>query len=125
MGLVTVHAQMGASQEDLREIEFLVDTGAFDSFLPPELGADLGISFPVPSRVMLADKRIDEVSVGVAYLRLIGREGGVIVATMDVPMPLMGASALEALGLKVDPVAETVEPSRPFGPAALAIGRPL
>jgi len=38
---------------------------------------------------------------------------------MDVPMPLLGATALEILGLKVNPVEETLEPSRPFGPAAL------
>jgi predicted aspartyl protease len=38
---------------------------------------------------------------------------------MDVPMPLLGASALESLGLKVDPVEEVLEHSRPFGPAAL------
>jgi len=59
------------------------------------------------------------VPVGVAYLRLEGREGGVILAGMDVPMPLLGATALEILGLKVNPVEEKLEPSRPFGPAAL------
>jgi hypothetical protein len=55
----------------------------------------------------------------VAYLKLADREGGIIVASMDVPMPLLGATELEILGLRVNPVEERVEHSRPFGPAAL------
>ncbi|PKB79238.1 MAG: hypothetical protein BZY88_14315 [SAR202 cluster bacterium Io17-Chloro-G9] len=110
------------------EVEFLVDTGSFYSFVPPELGESLGISFPVTSRVVMADSRTVEVGVGVGYLRLGDRAGGIIVAAMEVPMPLLGASALEVLGIKVDPVEEILEHSRPFGPAALAsapLDRPL
>jgi predicted aspartyl protease len=80
----------------------------------------MGISFPVTSKVVLADSRTIEVQIGVAYLRIGDRESGVIVAAMDVPKLLMGSSALEVLGLKVDPVTEAIEASRPFGPAALA-----
>ena len=43
-----------------------------------------------------------------------------MVAAMNVPMPLLGASALEVLGMKVDTVSEVLEHSRPFGPSALA-----
>jgi len=119
MGLVKVKGHIGIRQQNLREVEFLADTGSFYSFLPPGLAANLGITFPVTSKVILADSRITEVPVGVAYLRLMDREGGVLVASMNVPMSLLGASALEALGLKVNPVDETLEYSRPFGPAAL------
>lgn len=119
MGLVTATAEIGLSAENLVEVEFLVDTGALYTFLPPDLAEALGLSFPVKSTVVLADRRIMEVPVGVAFLRLADREGGVLVATMDVPMPLLGAIALEVLGLKVDPVLETLEHTRPFGPAAL------
>jgi hypothetical protein len=38
---------------------------------------------------------------------------------MDVVEPLLGVTALEALGLKVNPVAETLEYARPYGPAVL------
>jgi predicted aspartyl protease len=38
---------------------------------------------------------------------------------MNVPIPLLGVIALEVLGLKVNPVDETLEHSRPFGPMAL------
>lgn len=115
-----VIADIGLNRDGFQEIEFLVDTGFFYTFLPSDLAESMGIDFPVTSRVVLADSREAEVRVGVAYLRLEDREGGIMVATMNVPMPLLGASALEILGLKVDPVTEVLEHSRPFGPSALA-----
>ena len=123
--MVKVVAKIGLSEDRLQDVEFLVDTGSFYSFVTPEMGEALGISFPVTSRDVMADNRTVEVGVGIAYLRLDDREGGIIVAEMDVPMPLLGASALEALGLKVDPVAEKLEFSRPFGPAALTALAPV
>ena len=117
MRLATATAEIGLSAENLVEVEFLVDTGSLYTFLPPELAATLGLSFPIRSSVALADRRTVEVPVGVALLRWRDRKGGVIVATMDVSMPLLGVTALEVLGLKVDPVLENLEHTRPFGPA--------
>ena len=116
MGLVKIKADIGVRAEDLKEVEFLVDSGSFYTLLPPGMAADMGITFPVISRVVLADSREAEIGLGVAYLRLLDmdREGGVLVGAMDVPMPLLGASALEALGLKVNPVDETLEHTRPL-----------
>ena len=122
MGLVTTTGYIGLGGDGLWAVEFLVDTGSFYTFLPPTLGADIGITFPVSSSVVLAESRIVETDLGVAYLRLMDREGGILVASMDVPLPLLGASALETLGLKLNPVDETLEHSRPFGPAALRGG---
>ena len=76
-----------------------------------ERAAELGIGFPATSRVVVADGRFVDTALGVAYLRLLDREGGIILGSMDVPMPLLGASALEVLGFKVDPVTETLEHS--------------
>jgi predicted aspartyl protease len=113
------NALIGANRDDLHEVEFLVDTGSLYTFLTPELASALGIDLPLISTVILADQRTKQVPVGVAYLSLAGREGGIILAVMNVPMPLLGATALEILGLKVNPVEETLESTRPFGPAAL------
>ena len=114
MGLVKINALIGANREDSHEVEFLVDTGSLYTFLTPELATSLGIDLPVTSQIVLADRRTKQVPVGVAYLELEGREGGVIVAAMDVPMPLLGVTALEILGLKVNPVEETPEPPVPL-----------
>lgn len=123
MGLVKANTQIGANREDLHGVEFLVDTGLY-TFLTPKLASSLGIDLPLTSTVNLfgqgtPGQRTKEVPVGVACLRLDGREGGVILTAMDVPMRLLGATALEILGLNVNPVEETRELSRPFGPAAL------
>ena len=119
MGLVKVSAGIGLDGHNLKETDFLVDTGSFYTLLPPELVEELGISLPVRSEVVFADSRRATVPLGVAYIRLMDRDGGILVGSMDVPMPLLGASALEALGFKVDPVQEVLEHSRPFGPAVL------
>jgi predicted aspartyl protease len=123
VGLVKATAHIGLGEDSLREVEFLVDTGSLFTFLPREIADDLGITFPVTSRVITADSRAIEALVGVAYLRLMDREGGIIVASMpdglDVPLPLLGATALQTLGLKVNPVDETLEYYLPFGPALL------
>lgn len=107
MGLAKVTAHIGLTQDSLQEAEVLVDTGSFYTFLPQGLAASLGITFPVTSQVVLADRRTAEAPLAVAYLRLMDREGGVLVASMGVPMPLLGASALEVLGLKVNPSASS------------------
>ena len=119
MGLTKAKAEIGINEANLREVEFLVDTGSFYTFLPPAMAKELGIAFPVITEVITADSRKSRVPVGVAYMKLLDREAGIILGTMDVPRPLLGASALEVLGFKVNPVTEKLEHTRPFGPAAL------
>lgn len=119
MGFVRVKGLIGRSAEELREVEFLADSGSFFTLLPPELARSLGILPSVTARVVLADRRMVTIGTAMAYLKLGDREGAVPVGLLEVPMPLLGVSALEALGLKVDPVDGTLEPTRPFGPAAL------
>ena len=104
MGSVKATGHIGLSQEALQDVEFLVDTKSVYPFPPPAMAADFGITLPFTSRVRTADSGTVEIRVGVVYLRLIDREGGIIVGSMDVPMPLLGASALKFLGLKVNPV---------------------
>ena len=119
MGLVKVAAEFGRSREELTEVEFLVDTGSFYTVINPNMAAELGIDLPVTTAVVMANSARLEVPIGVAYLRLQEREGGIIVGTMEVPTPLLGATGLQALGLKVNPVEETIERAFPFGPALL------
>ena len=121
MGFVTVTGRLGRGAVTAREIQFLVDSGAFYTCIPPQLAADIGLETPITTPVVLANQRRIDVPIGVAYLVLDGREGGIAVAVMDVPMPLLGVSALEALGFKIDPVGGRLEPTRPFGPAVLTV----
>ncbi len=91
---------------------------------------ELGLHLPLLERVTTADNHDVTIEAGVAHIRIDGRDGATQVGKMDVPMPLLGAVALESLGFKVDPVNGVLEPSRPFpGAPVLTLagwtGRPL
>ncbi|MBI2913080.1 MAG: retroviral-like aspartic protease family protein, partial [Chloroflexi bacterium] len=113
MGHVTVKARIGATNENLQEVEFMVDTGAFYTILSPAICERLGIAFPLRERMVTADNRTITVEVGTAHIEINGRAAGILVGKMDVPSPLLGVSALEALGFKVNPVDGTLEPPPP------------
>ena len=119
MGIVKVVGELGLEPEDLTEVEFMVDTGSLYTFVGPGLASRLGLDFPISSDVVLANNTHMRVPLGVAYLRLQGREGGILVGALEVPMPLLGVTALGILGFKVNPMAQTIEYDRPFGPCAL------
>jgi len=114
MGVVTVRARIGANADDLHEVEFMVDTGAFYTILSPALCERLGLDLPLKERVVTADSRILVMELGAAHIEIDGRAAGMLVGKLDVPAPLLGVSALEALGFKVNPVEGTLEPTRPF-----------
>ena len=114
MGLVKVVAHIGRSREELVEVEFLVDTGGFYTAISPELRNQLALPAGLQERTQLADSSIVDVEVTVAHLRVNGREGPVLVEVIDAPRPLLGVSALEALGMKVNPVSGELEVVWPF-----------
>ena len=121
MGYVQVLAGLGTTEDNTAEITFLVNTGSFYTIVPPEVAETAGIQMTVQTRVRTADDRAISISTGMAYLKLMGREAAVPVGIMDVPIPLLGVTALEGLGLKVNPVDQTVELDRPFGPGLLGV----
>lgn len=114
MGLVEVKALIGRSTAHLLEVEFLVDTGSFYTTVGPHTRSDLRLPPGIPTKTEVADGRIVDCELTVAILRLADREGAIPVEIMDVPYPLLGVSALEALGLKVDPIEGTLEQRFPF-----------
>ena len=114
MGLVHVRASIGAAPNDLREMRFLVDTGSFYSAIPPSIRNLLVLIPGIPTEVMLADGRIVDAELTLAVLKIDGREAGIPVEISEVPEPLLGVSALEALGMKVNPTTQQLEEATPF-----------
>jgi predicted aspartyl protease len=114
MGLVKVTGQIGRSQDALIDIEFLVDTGGFYTAIPPRLREQLGLIHGFPGQTPLADSSIIDVELTWAHLRLDGREGPIPVEITDVSEPMLGVTALEALGMKVNPVSGELEVVWPF-----------
>ncbi len=54
----------------IKEVDFLTDTGAFYTRIPPELAKELGIKSAVKMKLMLADKRMVEASISLAYIKI-------------------------------------------------------
>ena len=120
MGYVKVKATLGNAQRTLtREVEFMADTGAFYTIVPPTLAKELGIQPSARTKLTLADKRVVEADVSLAYIKVLDREGIFLIALIDAPEPLLGATVFEGLGLRVDPSTGNVEQSRPYGLAVL------
>jgi predicted aspartyl protease len=111
---VNVVGLVGRSRDELEEVEFVVDTGSFYSAISPAMGRRLNLPAGVMAQVMMADSRIVDTEVTLAYLTLLGRNGVVPVEVIEVPVPLLGVSALETLGMKVNPVLGELEIVRPF-----------
>lgn len=109
-----VTARIGGTESNARDVDFMVDTGAFYTILPPDLFDALGIEVRHREPVVTADNRKLFIDIGSAHIEIQDRVGAVLVGRMNVPMPLLGVMALEVLGFKVNPVDGTLEPARPF-----------
>lgn len=67
----------------------------------------------------MADKRRVEAGIGLAPMKLFDRDGVLLIAIMEPPEPLLGVTALEGLGLRVDLVTGELQDSRRYRLAAL------
>jgi clan AA aspartic protease len=102
-------------------VEFVVDTGATHTIIPPSLAREVGAPvLPQRFEVALADgrkRRLRACSLGVTVA---GRTGPTIALLLSGSEPLLGVETLEALGLRVDPGKRRLEPSR--AQTALLVG---
>ena len=102
---VTVRITNPADSDRYWEGLFLVDTGATDSLVPrPHLEA-IGLE-PEGKRVYeLADGSEIAVDVAVAKIEFMGEfVGGTVIFGDADAEPLLGVTALESVGIEVDPV---------------------
>ena len=109
MGLVRVEGEIGPDKDRTSTIEFMVDTGSMYTVISPEIAAELGLQFTVPNTLVMADGTSVDAPLGIAFLRIGDREGGTLVAEMKCIEPLLGAFAMQTLGLKVNPKDEVLE----------------
>lgn len=93
------------------EIQALVDTGSSYTVVPTSLLSRLGVSRAEKRPFRLADDRIVEKDIGYTQVRIDARSVVTIVVFGDErPEPLLGAYALEGLGLAVDPLGKRLIP---------------
>ncbi len=107
---VTVTIRNPADREREWSGLFLVDTGATDSLVPRKHLEEIGIE-PRGFRVYeLADGSDLRLDIGSAEIEFMGDfTAGVVMFGDDDAEPLLGVTALESVGIEVDPVNQRLE----------------
>src|SRR5919108_476392 len=112
MGLVhvTVALKGVGSSNGTYEADFLVDTGATDSLAPAAELRKIGVQ-PVGTTVYeLADGTIQEYSFGLVEIAFMGEiTAGRVIFGPDNAEPSLGVTALESVGITVDPANRTLK----------------
>ena len=112
MGLthVTVKLSKLAGANGGYEAGFLVDTGAPDSLAPAEELRRIGIQ-PVGKTVYeLADGSVEEYEFGLAEISFMGEiTAGRVIFGPNNAEPLLGVTALESVGISIDPANRTLK----------------
>ncbi len=101
--------------ESKRELELLVDTGAILTAVPRHVLVELGVK-PLGSRKLhVFGGETIEREVGAVLIRYDGAAAGITVIFADEKdTPVLGATALEALGYQIDPVTKRLKPTELF-----------
>lgn len=112
MGLVHVTVSLralGAPNGDYQAI-FLVDPGATDSLAPAKDLAKVGIRPVGTTTYELADGTLQEYPFGLAQIEFMGEiTAGRVIFGPDDAEPLLGVTALESVGITVDPANRTLK----------------
>lgn len=112
MGLIHVAVTLRSFEraDTAYEATFLVDTGATDSMAPaPELHR-IGVSPVGRMAYELADGSAHEYEFGLARIEFMGEvTAGRVLFGPDGVEPLLGITALESIGITIDPVTQTLK----------------
>ena len=107
MGVVNANVVISnpADQDRSWEGVFLVDTGATDSFVLRQHLEAIGLKPEAQRTYLLADGTEVEMDIAVARIELMGEiVGGTVLFGNADTDPLLGITALESLGIEVDPL---------------------
>jgi len=112
MGLIHVTTTLRASEKARKKYaaEFLVDTGATDSLAPAKELKKAGIKTRGRMAYELADGRTVEYDFGLVEIEFMGElTSGRVIFGPDNAEPLLGVTALESVGILVDPTTRTLK----------------
>jgi clan AA aspartic protease len=112
MGLthVTVTVRNLGAPERTYSAVFLVDTGAYDSLIPAEGAAALGLQPTGHAECELADGTPKKLPFAVCQIEFMGEiTGGRVLFGPPGTEPLLGVTALESVGITVDPRTQTLK----------------
>ncbi|MCX6553383.1 MAG: clan AA aspartic protease, partial [Acidobacteria bacterium] len=112
MGLTKVTTKLTALQDPQQSYEslFLVDTGATDSMAPADELQRLGVKAEGRTSYELADGTVREFSFGLVRIEFMGETtAGRVIFAAPGTEPLLGVTALESVGIMVDPANKTLK----------------
>ena len=112
MGLtyVTVKITSMTNGSTSYEEKFLVDTGATDSSIPASALQSIGVAPVGKMAYELADGSTREYAFGLARIEFMGDiTAGRVIFAPEGSEPLLGVTALESVGILVDPVTRTLK----------------
>ena len=112
MGLIRVMVtirRVGGGEGDAYAADFLVDTGATDSMAPATALRQIGVE-PVGRKAYEhADGSRHEYAFGLGRIELMGEvTAGRVLFGPDDAEPLLGVTALESIGITIDPASGTL-----------------
>jgi clan AA aspartic protease len=112
MGLthVTVKLRSLGAANGIYEADFLVDTGATDCLAPASELVGVGLQ-PIGRTVYeLADGSLQEYPFGLVEITFMGEvTAGRVIFGPDNAEPILGVTALESVGITVDPATRTLK----------------
>ena len=112
MGVVQVAATVRNPAEPERSWDglFLVDTGSTDCVVPASALREIGLAPKGQRTYELADGRQETVDITTADLEFMGEIVGVTICFgNDGIEPILGLTALESVGIEIDPVSQRLK----------------
>jgi len=112
MGLTKVTTKISAfgNSRKFYEALFLVDTGATDSLVPASELEKIGVKKEGKMSYELADGTVKEYPYGLARIEFMGETtAGRVIFGLSESEPILGFTALESVGIIVDPTNKTLQ----------------
>src|SRR3989454_9386802 len=112
MGLthVTVALKSMKQQNEKYQADFLVYTGATDSLAPAAELRKIGLEPAGRTAYELANGKVEEYSFGLVEISFMGEiTAGRVIFGPDGVEPILGVTALESVGITVDPATRTLK----------------
>ena len=112
MGLthVTVKLKSLGAANGTYEADFLVDTGATDSLAPADQLKTIGVESVGSTMYELANDSMQEYPYGLVEISFMGEiTAGRVIFGPDNIEPILGVTALESVGITIDPANRTLK----------------
>ena len=107
---VTVSIKALRSRNGVYESLFLVDTGAMDCLAPAKKLSEIGVEAVGKASYQSADGSVHEYPYGLVEIAFMGEiTAGRVIFGPDDAEPLLGVTALESVGVTVDPASQTLK----------------